>query len=149
MIKRYDLYFDELGYGSVEESPNGIYMLYEDYQALENSIAKLTWPNESGSGPLNRSEEGLTPSVSTISPAVEPDMTWKTPIGSKICFTGENGSDWSIALACKDLIVGHVYTLADTDIVHFGTDVFLYKKPGCVFNSVHFVVVEEAEDFGN
>lgn len=51
------------------------------------------------------------------------------------------GRYWDIELAERFLEHGKTYTVANTEVYSFHTDVYLEEFPGVRFNSVHFVDV--------
>ena len=71
-------------------------------------------------------------------------MKWDTPVGSKIIFVGkEQGDDYDIESARKDLEYRRVYTVRAISAGGFHTSVWLEEVFGAVFNSVQFANVEE------
>ncbi len=65
--------------------------------------------------------------------------------GDKVIFTGRGGHDKENADARKQLKVGETYTVAETDVFGWNTDVYLKEFPGKPFNSVLFKDAEEQE----
>lgn len=74
----------------------------------------------------------------------------RSPVGTKLRYTGLNGYDIDRAYANEHLKEGHIYTLERADIHAWNTDFYLVEVPGKAFNSVHFVttsdMLEEAAD---
>lgn len=63
----------------------------------------------------------------------------KTTAGTKIVFTGKNGSNSDIHYAERFLEAGSIYTVYTiNDDDDFDTEVFLTEFPGKPFNIVHF-----------
>ena len=59
--------------------------------------------------------------------------------GTKVKYTGEGGYAHHKEHANKHLKVGEVYTIDQTDVGEWHTDVYLKEVPNQAFNSVHFV----------
>lgn len=57
--------------------------------------------------------------------------------GTKVLFTGEGGHPTESILAQQKLTIGEVYTIKETVVDDWHTDVFLEEAPGA-FNSVMF-----------
>jgi len=59
--------------------------------------------------------------------------------GSKVIFTNpEDGYTYDQEHAKKYLVKGEVYTVANTEVGSWRTDVYLEEFPDTSFNSVHF-----------
>lgn len=59
--------------------------------------------------------------------------------GTKIVFTGENGSDWDKEHAFKHLEVGKEYTVKSIEVGGWSSLLELEEVPGVRFNTVHFI----------
>lgn len=68
----------------------------------------------------------------------EPTMDIYSEPGTKVRFTGRNGSDCDLLMSKSYLVVGRVYTVDHTEVANYSTDVFLKEFPDVPFNSVHF-----------
>ena len=62
--------------------------------------------------------------------------------GAKVKYTGENGYEHHKEHANKYLKVGETYTVENTYVSGWHTDVWLKEVPNEKFNSVHFEDVE-------
>jgi hypothetical protein len=69
---------------------------------------------------------------------MEEEMNIYAPEGTKVKYTGQNGSNNDQEYANKHLKIGNTYTIAFTDVDDYHTDVCLKEVPNQVFNSVHF-----------
>ena len=58
--------------------------------------------------------------------------------GTKVKYTGDGGYDSHKEHANKYLKVGETYTVLNTNVSGWHTDVFLQEVPNQCFNSVHF-----------
>jgi hypothetical protein len=61
-----------------------------------------------------------------------------TKKGTKVKYTGTGGYDSHKEHANKYLKVGETYTVLNTNVSGWHTDVFLQEVPNQCFNSVHF-----------
>lgn len=69
------------------------------------------------------------------------DMDIRCEPGTKVVFSGLNGSDSDVEQAKAILEVGKTYTVSDTEISNWHTDVYLEEVHGG-FNSCMFVTPE-------
>lgn len=61
--------------------------------------------------------------------------------GTKVRYTGHNGTEADQDWANKHLTVDAIYTIERTDVGGWHTDFYLVEVPGKPFNSVHFAEV--------
>lgn len=54
------------------------------------------------------------------------------------CSTLDGGYDFDQEVARKYLVIGNIYTIEETDVDNWHTDVYLQEFPGIKFNSVFF-----------
>jgi len=73
-------------------------------------------------------------------------MNINTKEGTKIIFLGRNGRDMHLEIAKKILTPRKTYTVKETNVYGWYTDVVLKEFPGRKFNSVMF---EEEETYFN
>lgn len=64
-----------------------------------------------------------------------------SPSGTKVRYTGHNGTAYDQEWADKHLTVDGIYTINRTEVGGFHTDFYLAEVPGKSFNSVHFAEV--------
>ncbi len=62
--------------------------------------------------------------------------------GKRVKYTGKNGYEYDKEHANKHLKVGEIYTVENTYVSGWHTDVWLKEVPNEKFNSVHFEGVE-------
>lgn len=89
--------------------------------------------------------EGKIPGVSIDpdNPATAYDsMDIYSKPGTKVRFTGYGGYEYQQEFARRFLDIDGIYTVEDTDVQAWHTDVFLRERPKKGFNSVMFAEVE-------
>ncbi len=73
---------------------------------------------------------------------MEDTMDIYSPKGTKVRFSGKNGTDFDQEFARKYLVVGGLYTISRTEVGSFSSDAILAEFPHSRFNTVLFAPIE-------